>query len=105
MVAFMGGADATGAFLLRMLVVGSATTTYTLYSSAAPKNKDPNLQITFDAPTAPWDYVTGRKASLPNPTDRMDYVAKIAKKFNDLMANKRGYMEGELRKIGSWIDA
>jgi hypothetical protein len=35
----------------------------------------------------------------------MDYVAKIAKKFNDLMANKRGYMEGELRKIGSWIDA
>jgi hypothetical protein len=87
------------------LFFGWLSPTYTLYFSAAPKNKDPNLQITFDAPTAPWDYVTGRKASLPNPTDRMDYVAKIAKKFNDLMANKRGYMEGELRKIGSWIDA
>lgn len=85
--------------------LGSLSPTYTLYFSSAPKNNDPALQATFDKPKGPWDYVTGKKMSLPNPTDRMVYVKELADKFNDLMKNRRAYMDGELQKIRGWLHA
>ncbi|UGS88687.1 hypothetical protein KOL96_00030 (plasmid) [Ralstonia wenshanensis] len=85
--------------------LGSLSPTYTLYFSSAPKNDDPALQATFDKPKGPWDYVTGKKMSLPNPTDRMVYVKELADKFNDLMKNRRSYMDGELQKIRGWLHA
>ena len=84
---------------------GLASPTYTLYFSATPKNDDPSLQATFDKPKGPWDYMTGRKKSLPNQTDRMAYVKELAEKFNDLMKNRRSYMDGELQKIRRWLHA
>lgn len=87
------------------LTGGLLSPTYTLYFSAAPKNSDPDLQITFDQPKGWKDRRTGPKASLPNANDRMKYVGEIADKFNDLMARKRLYMEKELREIRRWLDA
>jgi hypothetical protein len=78
---------------------------YAVVYSAAPKTDDPKLQTVFDEPKGPWDYATGPKHSLPNPVDRMGYVAKIAEDFNRLMDAKRQYMEAELRKIRGWLNA
>lgn len=88
---------------------GWLSPTYTLYFGAAPKNDNPDLQITFDAPAGAWDRTKGalggKLKSLPNPQDRMKYVADIAAKFNKLMTTKRTYMEAELRKIRGWLNA
>ncbi len=88
---------------------GGLSPTYTLYFSAAPKNDDRDLQITFDEPKSPWDRTKGALGgtlkSLPNKDDRMEYVSKIADKFNLLMSRKRAYMERELQIIRGWLDA
>ena len=81
------------------------TPKYAVVYSAQPKTNDAKLQSVFDEPKSPWDQVTGAKASLPNPADRMVYVGEIAERFNDLMANQRPYMDGELQKIRAWINA
>ena len=73
--------------------------------SFAPKTNDPNLQTVFDAPDGLKDRFTGAKKSLPNKDDRMEFVNKIAKKFNGLMSTDLPYMEGELRKIQGWLNA
>lgn len=78
---------------------------YAVVYSAAPKTDDPKLQTVFDEPKSPWDYATGPKQSLPNPVDRMVYVARIAEDFNRLMTERRAYMEGELHKIRGWLNA
>lgn len=78
---------------------------YILYLSASPVNSNPKRRVVFDEPKNPWDRITGPKKSLPNPEDRMQYVAQIADKFNDLMLAERNYMEGELRQIQRWINA
>ncbi len=91
--------------LISRASLGSLSPTYTLYFSAAPSNKNPDLQATFDPPTGSWDWLTGRKASLPHPKDRMAYVDQIARKFERLMENKPLYMEGELQKIRGWLNA
>ena len=57
------------------------------------------------APTGVIDRFTGAKKDLTNQVDRMEFVKKIAIKFNDLMSNKRPYMESELRKIQEWKNA
>ena len=78
---------------------------YEVVYSALPHTDDPKLKTTFDPPTGLWDQVTGATASLPNQADRMAYVAQIAKRFNELMADDRRYMEGELQKIRGWLNA
>ena len=78
---------------------------YAVYYSAAPHNDDDDLQTVFDKPTGVWDYLTGPGKSLPNPEHRMEFVARIAKDFDRLMDSKRSYMEGELQKIRSWLNA
>jgi hypothetical protein len=78
---------------------------YAVYYSAAAHNDDPKRQTVFDAPTGAWDYVTGPKHSLPNPSDRMGFVANIARDFDRLMDENRPYMEGELQKIRGWLNA
>ena len=77
---------------------------YAVVYCAAPKTDGSKLQTAFDQPKGLWDYATGTKKSLPNPVDRMKYVNEIAKKYNDLMATQRGYMEGELQKIRGWLN-
>jgi hypothetical protein len=91
--------------LISRASLGTLSPTYTVYFSATPKNDDPELQVTFDAAKGPWDYVTGPKASLPNPKDRMVYVGDIAKQFNFLMQEQRAYMDKELQKIRGWLHA
>ena len=81
------------------------TPKYKVVYSAQPKTDDPKLQTVFDEPTGVVDYMKGPSKSLPNPTDRMEYVAKIAKRFNELMRDERPYMEGELQKIRGWLSA
>jgi hypothetical protein len=81
------------------------TPKYKVVYSARPTTSDPKLQTVFDDPTGPIDYLKGPSKSLPNPKDRMTYVAEIAKDFNKLMADDRAYMEGELQKIRGWINA
>ncbi|MBC7701642.1 hypothetical protein [Aquabacterium sp.] len=78
---------------------------YAVVYSAKSQTDDPGLQTVFDKPDGAWDYVTGPKKNLPNPEGRMSYVGRIADNFNDLMANRRSYMEGELRKIQGWMNA
>ena len=84
---------------------GFLSPAYAVVYSAATKTNDPKLKTVFDPSTGVVDYATGPKKSLPNPDDRMKYVADIAKDFNALMANDRAYMEGELQKIRGWLNA
>ena len=81
------------------------TPKYRVVYSAQPKTDDPKLQTVFDEPTGVVDYLKGPSKSLPNPTDRMTYVAEMAKQFNKLMAEERAYMEGELQEIRGWLSA
>jgi hypothetical protein len=79
---------------------------YAVVYSAQPKVDDPTLQTVFDPPTGAWNrWVEGTAKSLPNPADRMDFVALIAEDYNRLMEKKRSYMEGELQKIRGWFNA
>lgn len=87
------------------LTEGFISPAYEVVFCAGPKTDDPELKVVFDEASDLWDRVTGAKASLPNPDDRMRYVSKIATKFNRLMANRRNYMEGEITKIRGWINA
>lgn len=73
--------------------------------SASPKNSDPELEAVFDEPDSILDQISGTKKSLPNEEDRMQFVAQIAKKFNQLMKERRSYMETELGKIAKWVAA
>lgn len=87
------------------LTNGLASPYYAVVFSAAPHTSDSNFEAVFDKPQGAWDWVTGRKKSLPNVNERMEYVAAIAKKFNGLMETQRPYMEGELQKIRGWLNA
>ena len=80
---------------------------YKVVYSAKPKIDDEKFTSEFDKPTNYYNQVwEGTKKSLPNPTDRMDYVNNvIAPRFNQLMANKRAYMEAELQTIRGWLNA
>ncbi len=82
-----------------------ATPRYRVIYSASPNTADSSLQTTFDPPTSVWNAVAGERLSLPNPIDRMEYVALIADDFNRLMDSRRTYMEAELRKIRAWLNA
>ena len=73
--------------------------------SANAKTNDSKLEAVFDAPTGAWDQAFGSRKVFTNKDDRMVFVGEIATKFNFLMANKRRYMEGELRKIQGWLNA
>ena len=84
---------------------GFLSPAYAVVYSAAAKTSDPKLQTVFDPSAGVVDYVTGPKKSLPNPDDRMEYVARIAEDFNRLMSRDRSYMEGELQKIRGWLNA
>lgn len=72
---------------------------------ASAQNNDPTLETVFDAPATILDRFTGQIQSLPNPTQRIEFVAQIARQFNRLMATRRSYMEGELKKIMHWMHA
>jgi len=78
---------------------------YQVIYSAAPTTNDPTLRTVFDPPSGAMDWVGGATKSLANSGDRMAYVADIAKKFDDLMTDRRAYMDGELQKIRAWINA
>lgn len=73
--------------------------------SFAPKNEDSNLQSVFDPPGGLKDRFLGKRKSLPNQKDRMEFVGKIATDFDRLMTKERAYMDRELRKIQGWINA
>jgi DNA-binding transcriptional regulator/RsmH inhibitor MraZ len=81
------------------------TPKYKVVYSAQPSNNDSNLQTVFDDPSGVLDYFKGPSLSLPNPEDRMKYVAQIARDFNRLMGARRAYMEAELQKIRGWLNA
>ena len=72
---------------------------------ADAQNSDPELETVFDAPKTVVERFTGQMKSLPDARDRMNFVSQIAKDFNNLMTNKRTYMEGELQKILKWMNA
>jgi len=78
---------------------------YEVVYSASPKVDAPELKTVFDAPDGLKDWATGPKQSLPNQEDRMAYVGQIANRFNDLMSNRRAYMNDELSKIRGWLNA
>ena len=73
--------------------------------SASATNDDAAIETVFDAPTGMTERFFGERKSLPNATDRMEFVGNIAKQFNQLMLSKREYMEGELQKIKNWMTA
>lgn len=50
-------------------------------------------------------HILAPRQNLPTPEDRMVYVGKITDMLNDLMANRRAYIEGELQKIRGWLYA
>lgn len=85
--------------------VGSLSPPYQVVFCSGPKTDDPTLKAVFDEPKGAWDYATGRKASLPNPADRMKYVSEIADKFHNLMTTRRAYMDREISTIQGWIGA
>ena len=72
--------------------------------SASAKTTDSKLEAVFDAPDGIGSYFGARKV-FTNKDDRMVFVGEIAKKFNELMAEQRPYMDGELRKIQAWLYA
>ncbi|MFC4931956.1 DUF2515 family protein [Massilia sp. GCM10023247] len=73
--------------------------------SASATNARPELETVFDAPRNFKDRLTGKRQSLPDVDDRMQFVEKIAQQFNYLMIDRRKYMESELKKIMSWVSA
>jgi hypothetical protein len=73
--------------------------------SAAAVNDDPTLESVFDAPQSMVERFSMHTQSLPNATDRMKFVEKIAGDFDSLMKTRRVYMEEELRKITKWMVA
>jgi hypothetical protein len=87
------------------LTNGFISPKYAVIYSAQPTTDDPKLKTVFDPPASAWDWATGTKANLADPIDRMQYVKRIAYRFNDLMSSRRNYMEGELRMIRKWLDA
>lgn len=91
--------------LFARLTYGHITTKYRVIYSAQPATDSADLQTVFDEPTGAWSRYTGHRKSLPDQTDRMEYVAAIAKDFHRLMQTRRAYMEGELQKIRGWLNA
>lgn len=73
--------------------------------SAKNDSDDKDLTVRFDPPEGAWDRLTGTDKSLPNPVDRMKFVADIAKKFNARMTDNKPYMEAEIKKILGWLNA
>ena len=73
--------------------------------SAAAQNLDPELETVFDAPSSLKERLTGERQSLPDMQDWMQFVRKIAKQFDHLMATRRDYMDSELKKILRWVSA
>ena len=73
--------------------------------SAAGSNANPELETVFDPPKDTKARFLGSRDSLPNPDDRMKFVAEIAADFHRLMEQKRSYMEAELKKIQIWVSA
>ena len=76
-----------------------------VYSFSQLEDSDPTLETVFDASTGIKDRFKSGIKSLPNQSDRMDFVRDIARDFNRLMSGKRKYMEQELRKIQGWLSA
>ncbi len=72
---------------------------------AVGQNDDPALETVFNPPDGAMDKYFGKRASLPNQVDRMRFVGQIADDFNQLMTDRRSYMDGELRKIHQWMNA
>ncbi|MGJ9419482.1 DUF2515 family protein [Massilia sp. CMS3.1] len=72
---------------------------------ADARNVDPELETVFDASKSLMDRLSGPTKSLPNKSDRMNFVAEIAADFDRLMRTKRSFMEDELRKICGWLNA
>lgn len=70
-----------------------------------PHITDPSLQTVFDASDGIKDRFFGNRQSLTNPAQRMGFVKRIAKDFNQLMDTRLSYMECELRKIQGWLNA
>ena len=73
--------------------------------SSAVTNSNPDLEEVFDAPTGIVDRFAGDRKSLPKSDDRMEFVTRIAEKFNKLMRTRRAMMEQELKTITAWINA
>jgi hypothetical protein len=85
--------------------VGLLSPEFKVVFSFNPLIEDKALQAKFDVPNGMRDRYLGDRKSLPNPKDRMKFVAEIATMFNGLMQDKLPYMEGELRKIRGWLSA
>lgn len=75
-----------------------------VYSSSA-KNADPAYETVFNPSESTLSLLFEKQESLPDKDDRMKFVRKIAEDFNRLMSRKRDYMDGELRKILTWMTA
>ena len=75
--------------------------------SAAKDADDPELIVRFDPPENAWDWVKGSNKSLATTDDRMKFVDKIAKKFNDLMVSPKygPHMLSSLKSIQGWLNA
>lgn len=73
--------------------------------SASPQNKGSAKESVFDVPEGTYDQFFGSRKSLPNQSDRMEFVTKIADDFNNVMEYKLEYMEGELGKIRKWLQS
>lgn len=72
---------------------------------AGAQNGDPDLETVFDAPDGMVARFAGKRGSLPDKEDRMNFVNKIAADFHRLMERRRIYMDEELRKIELWLNA
>jgi hypothetical protein len=85
--------------------------------SADATTKDDELHIDFDPAEGVMDGAFDRggrllrdmfgkpKVSLSDPNNRMDYVAKIATRFDRLMTQRKPYMEAQIRVIAGWLHA
>jgi len=73
--------------------------------SASAKNDAPTLETVFDAPSSTLERFAGELQSLPDPSNRIKFLKKIAEDFNSLMKERRPYMDAELQKIAGWMTA
>lgn len=91
--------------LFSRLTFGWLSPKFKVVYSAGPQNEDPSLETVFDAPANIKERFSDKTKSLPNPGDRMKFVRNISVDFNRLMDTRRGYMDGELRRIAGWLNS
>jgi hypothetical protein len=78
---------------------------YKVVFSAGTVAESEEFEAVFDAPENLRERFLGARKSLPRQSDRMEFVNKIAEKFNGLMQRKQTYLHDELLKIRKWTRA